>query len=154
MHLNTDKYKNRSNPWLSLTDLQLKKLINKVVDELASLGLRPSVLQELLEPCENVASGLPDGRERSSLQGPKNSHESIKNFSSRRLIYEVSASGSIGPRSKLRVKGTQAEAVGLSSSGESHVDPGESVFESSANRGSLGDGVESYIQITSPKSVA
>ena len=112
------------------------------------------MLQELLEPCENVAPGLPDGRERSSLQGPKNSSESIKTFSLPRLIYEVSTSDSIGPRLKLRVKGTQAEAVGLSPSGESYVDPGESVSESSANGGSLGDDVERYTQITSPKYVA
>lgn len=33
--------------------LQLKKLINQVVNELASLGLRPSLLQQLLEQREN-----------------------------------------------------------------------------------------------------
>lgn len=45
-------------------NLQLKKLINKLVNELASLGLSPTVLQELLREADTINNTSAEGKQR------------------------------------------------------------------------------------------
>lgn len=130
----------------------MKKLINQVVNELASLGLRPSVLQELLDQGKNdEPRSVDEGAPIQSLEGP---HESLtKTLSCPRVVYEFfSASNSIGPRLRLRVTEDQVGALGLFSPKELHLNSGESDAGSSES-GSLED-VAGYTQITSPKCVS
>ena len=56
-------------------DRQLKKLINKVVLELTSLGLSPSVLHSLLQPKDAESSRSIKGKERAAGERPFESSE-------------------------------------------------------------------------------
>jgi hypothetical protein len=116
------------------------------VNELASLGLQPSVLQELLDHGDNFEAAVHGGRE--SI-GSDSSHESLAKTSSLpRVVYELTSTpNSTEPRLRLRVKFQQQRSVGLSSHRESdRLDAG------SSDVGSLDD-VADYTQITSPKYV-
>jgi len=87
---------------------QLKKLINKVVNELASLGLSPAVLQELLEQRNNAGSVLSEQPRLPPLGLTDPSTKSPYP----RVVYEFSnASNPIEPRLRLWVKGSRTEAL-------------------------------------------
>ena len=114
------------------------------MNELASLGLQPSVLQELLDHGDNIEAAVHSGRES---VGSDSSHESLTS-SLPRVVYELTSTpNSTEPRLRLRVKFQQQRSVGLSSHGES-----ERLDAGSSDVGSLDD-VTGYTQITSPKYV-
>jgi hypothetical protein len=124
----------------------LKKLINQVVNELAALGLRPSVLQGLLEQSDSTETRSHNWNQ--AVPVPECSHESL---SYPRVVYEFSSSSnSIEPRVRLRVKSDQPEALGLQPVRESHL-----ISESDAalSEGGSLDNAACYTQITSPKYV-
>lgn len=88
----------------------MKKLINKVVSELVSLGLQPSVLQELLKQGEISALESSHTVPLSESAVPS---ELLAQFP--RVVYEFSSDlNSIEPQLRLWVKGDHARALGLS----------------------------------------
>ncbi|KAF7977535.1 hypothetical protein HWV62_3308 [Athelia sp. TMB] len=98
---------------------QLKKLINKVANELASLGLQPSVLQELLtsgiEPREGVDAISLSESIASSESPPK----ALKG------VYELSnSSQAIQPQLRLWINGHQSDPIDFSFSAESLIPTG------------------------------
>lgn len=120
------------------------------MNELTALGLRPSVLQELLEQGGNTESKPPDKRESALVPEGEDSHESpSKNFSFPKVVYEFSSSSnSIEPRVRLRVIRDQSESLSLPPGRESRLNLEDS--DASSIGGSLEDAA-SYTQISSPK---
>jgi hypothetical protein len=115
-----------------------------VVNELASLGLQPFVLQELLEHGDNVEAVVHSGRESAASNS---SHGSLTS-SSPRVVYELTSTpNSTEPRLRLRVKFQPQMSVDLSSYRES-----ERLDAGSSDVGSQDD-VAGHTQITSPKYV-
>jgi hypothetical protein len=109
------------------------------VNELVSLGLRPSVLQKLLEQGDHVEE----------VSGSDSSHDlPMKTHSLPRVVYEFcSTPNSVEPRLRLRVKANHQISQGLLSYKEFYSN---SEAESSESL----DDVTSYTQITSPKCVS
>ncbi|KAL5489925.1 hypothetical protein ACEPAI_4757 [Sanghuangporus weigelae] len=96
---------------------QLKKLINKVVGELASLGLSPSVLQTLLQPDESTFSSGSAGKGKQRAFGERSGELISSGFTTdphdvsptlrsarTKAVYEVVHDGDhIHPRLRIRV---------------------------------------------------
>ncbi|KZP27710.1 hypothetical protein FIBSPDRAFT_917852 [Athelia psychrophila] len=99
---------------------QLKKLINKVVNELESLGLQPSVLQELLTSGDEPTA---EGDAISLLETISSSASICK---APRAVYEFSSASpeSIQPQLRLWVKGHQSGPIDFSSSAVSLIPTG------------------------------
>lgn len=115
---------------------QLKKLINKVVNELAALGLQPSVLHELLTPGHGSGDAASVNSDGVSLSESTASSEKTP-----KVIYEFSSSSdSIEPRLRLWVKGHQAEPLDFSASVVNRTIPS---YEDEVN----------YINLVSPRCV-
>ncbi|KLO14694.1 hypothetical protein SCHPADRAFT_826021 [Schizopora paradoxa] len=120
-------------------ELQLKKLINKVVLELSSLGLSPAVLHDLLHSCEQGdINGK--GKERQVGERPDDGglvaqiSEAGPSRQATKAVYEfVEDGGRIEPRLRLWVSTASIEddaatASGSSVGAESDDDPRVAIF--------------------------
>ncbi|KAI5116690.1 hypothetical protein M0805_007511 [Coniferiporia weirii] len=151
---------------------QLKKLINKVVLELSSLGLNPSVLHALLQSSDAASSSSEKGKQRAFGERPdelSTKELSVKGLSSSssgsegsplpssKAIYEVVQDGDIlQPRLRIRVGTAHNSGTGqqhMSSTPnlmdmEPEPRPSSSVVEEPSN--STHDGPEDLPLITKP----
>lgn len=108
-----------------------------MVNELSSLGLQPSVLQELLDQGDNKGTTLSERLNSDGLPTLETTKTKAPSFP--KIVYEFStASNSIEPRLRLWVKGSRNKELGLSTSSL-----GEPDHES----------LEAATQIISPKCV-
>ncbi|EGN97125.1 hypothetical protein SERLA73DRAFT_110234 [Serpula lacrymans var. lacrymans S7.3] len=83
---------------------QLKKLINQVVNELSSLGLSPSVLQQLLEHRETARIGNLDDVELDSHTTSDNTHNIFQPLHPH-VVYEFATTSTfLEPRLRLSIK--------------------------------------------------
>jgi hypothetical protein len=85
---------------------QLKKLLNKVVHELGTLGLSPAVLQELLQTADSKSATVGNGQENG---GPPSADTQVQPGGTPfpKVVYEFSGtSDRISPQLRLWVKDT------------------------------------------------
>ena len=111
------------------------------------MGLRPSVLQELLEQGDNVPAAVHNERESVPIL---RSRESLtKTHSLPRVVYEITSTpNSTKPRLRLRVKVDQQLSRRLSS----NMDLEDLDF--GLSEGGSPEDVAGYTQISSPKYVS
>ncbi|KAF9553445.1 hypothetical protein CPC08DRAFT_744734 [Agrocybe pediades] len=91
---------------------QLKKIINQIVSELDSHGLKPALLHELIDSSESASVPEPDPEHHDSCAENDDSTEDTIKFSQPRVVYELNAtSGKIEPRLRIWISTPRVGAV-------------------------------------------